>query len=322
MNPTMSECRRRSERGGVGPRGAAALARGRAQGAAPLRQGDRGRRRLRRRCGRPGGAAHRARPAPPGRRRARAGRPAGRGPRAARQRGAGAACVAQAADSHPGRDRRHRAGVVRAARLSRPDAGAASRCRRCRCSRNTARCRRRPRPSRVHPADLWSVDWRWRDLPADPDAPPRAARRGDPRRAREPAAGADARAPTRRLRRVASATSAPVSAPARTDARGRDACGSSPRRCSRPRPKACCRSDVFTKRVASRLLAQLPHPRARRVRCLGAARPRPAVLLRAERAAGTERGAAPGRRAPGLRPARRRAGRLRASACSAASTPR
>jgi len=26
---------------------------------------------------------------------------------------------------------------------------------------------------RVHPADLWATDWRWRDVPADPQAPPR-----------------------------------------------------------------------------------------------------------------------------------------------------
>ena len=127
-------------------------------------------------------AAHRARAAAPGRRRARAGRPAGGGAGAARQRGRGAELHRQAADAD-------------AASWS-PTSSA----RRSRCSTTWRACSP-ARPSRslslfpqyravqeavgaerVHPADLWAIDWRWRELADDPSVAPHAGRRRLPRR--------------------------------------------------------------------------------------------------------------------------------------------
>ena len=109
---------------------------------------------------------------------------------------------------------------------------------------------------RVHPADLWPIDWRWREIENDPSVAPRTGRRRLPRpRSRahllQLMRGTQAltaaarmselvrrpRPPARRIRRCAPS-------------------GTSPRRCSRRSTTACCRFDVFTKRVASRLLAQ------------------------------------------------------------------
>ena len=126
---------RRPELDRLGPRGAAPLARGRAQVAAPLPEGRRGRHRLRHRFGRSGRAAHGALADPPGRRRPRAGRPAGGGDRAARQRDGDPARHRQAAVADARARLRHRARVVRPARLPRRACSAASRSRRCRSSR-------------------------------------------------------------------------------------------------------------------------------------------------------------------------------------------
>ena len=55
---------------------------------------------------------------------------------------------------------------------------------------------------RVHPADLWAVDWRWRDVANDPDVVPRQADADGPRRVRRPPArrscAARRRSPRRR----------------------------------------------------------------------------------------------------------------------------
>ena len=139
---------RRPERARLGAGGTAPLARGRAQGAAPLRQGGRGRR-----------------AAPTS---TRSTRPCC-APRAQQiHQGVGAlelvglpaaaTCCAPArprcSAASPSRTkltprarRRPRARVVRAARLPGAHARRQARSRRCRCSRSTARCRKRPAPS-------------------------------------------------------------------------------------------------------------------------------------------------------------------------------
>ena len=139
---------RRPELDRLGPRGAAPLARGRAQVAAPLPEGPRGRHRLRHRLGRPRRAAHRALADPPGRRRARAGRPAGA------RRSCCAPARRRCSAASPSRSRSTPSCVAdleRAsfapARLPGAPARRQARSRRCRCSRSTARCRRRSRPS-------------------------------------------------------------------------------------------------------------------------------------------------------------------------------
>ena len=128
--------------------------------------------------GRSVGAAHRAPADPPGRRRARAGRPAGRRHRAARLRSRGAALRRQAAQAAP------------------PRSSTTSSAPRSRCSTTSPRMlagkpvsplamfpqyravQEAAGADRVHPADLWAVDWRWRDLP---DAGQRRAARSPTR---------------------------------------------------------------------------------------------------------------------------------------------
>ena len=132
-------------------------------------------------------------------------------------------------------------------------------------------------------------------------------RRRDPRRARGPAAGVDARPATEGR---GAADQRDLRQPRRRRrCRGRDAvearfgrvrgAGRGP---ARLRPVHQARGVAPARAV--------PHPRARRVRRFGASRPRPAVLLRAQRAGARGPGAAPGRGARGLRAARRNAGRL------------
>ena len=238
---TRAPARRRPQRHRVGPRGAAPLARRRAQVAAPLRQGCRGRQRLRSRRRRSGRAARRAGADPPGRRCARAGRPAGAGDRAARQRDRGAAQHRQAASADARAGRRHREVVVRAARLPRRACSPARPSRRCRCSRSTAPCRRRSRPT----ASTRPTCGRWTgagaSTPNDAEVVAPRARRRRALAARGPSAAAHARHPgahrggahERRGRRPGRRL-----APIRRCAPS----GTWPPRCSRRRTTACCRS--------------------------------------------------------------------------------
>ena len=171
---------RRPERPGLGPRRTAPLARRGAQVAAPLRQG------LEAVTGSdvdsvdPGRAAQRALADPPGRRRARAGRPAGRGAGAARQRGGGAELRRQAA----GARRRELVDDIEHASFALLDYLA-----RMLAGKTVSSLSLFPQyravqeaagAERVHPADLWAMDWRWRELPR------RSERRAARRRCRRP----------------------------------------------------------------------------------------------------------------------------------------
>ena len=275
---------RRPQRARLGARRAAPLARGRAQVAAPLPEGVRGRHRLRRRRGRSGACcARRSVADPPGRRRARTGRPAGGGDRAARERDRGAARHRQAADADARAGRRPRARVVRAARLPGAAARPASRCRRCRCSRSTARCRRRSRPIACIRPTCGPSTGAGATSPTTPTSSARQADATVARRARRPAALADARhadahrggederALRRPRRRLDASAGAHVLEARRGDVRG-----------------AAARPARLRRLHQARRLAPagaVPHPRARRLRRLRAARAGPAVLLRAVRAA-------------------------------------
>ena len=226
---------------------------------AVLPEGGRGGRRLRRRHRRPGRAA-RAQLHPPGRRRARAGRPARGRAGAARQRVAGAEVRRQAAQAHGAGRRQIERASFRAARLPRPPAGRQA-------GRGAGdvpqyRAVQEPGRRRAHPPGR-PVERRLalaRD-PPDTSVPPRAdaATRDDGRppagHHAHAAAGAGGRAHERRLRRAGRG---------RHRSAGGDVCGSSPPRFLRgagPRP---ARISTFSKRVASRLLAQ--YRRAARAR--------------------------------------------------------
>ena len=116
---------------------------------------------------------------PPGRRRARAGRPAGGGARAARH--AKRRCSSSIAKPHDADAASCVAeverAVVRAARLpgapARRQAGLAA----VAVPAVPRRAGSWSSADRVHPADLWPIDWRWRESPSDPDVAPRAGRR-------------------------------------------------------------------------------------------------------------------------------------------------
>ena len=126
---------------------------------------------------------------------------------------------------------RPRARVVRAARLPRHACSPASTCRRCRCFPRIERSRKAVEAERVHPADLWAVDWRWREVANDPAVVPRQA---DPtvRAEFEGHLLALCAARRRSPRRRGSARFVPASAPARCIRRCARS-GTSPRRCSR-----------------------------------------------------------------------------------------
>ena len=184
---------RRPQLDRLGPRGAAPLARGRAQVAAPLPEGRRGRHRLRHRFGRSGRAARGALADPPGRRRARAGRPAGGGDRPARQRDGGPARDRQAAVADARARLRPRARVVRPARLpgapARRQAGLVAVAVPA-VPRGAGSGRGRARPSG---RPLGRSTGAGATSPSDPDVVPRQADADRARRVRRPAAGADAR---------------------------------------------------------------------------------------------------------------------------------
>ena len=107
----------------------------------------------------------------------------------------------------------------------------------------------------MHPADFWDRAWQWLALPPDASAEPRAADAGS-LSALEQLTLATMKAPgplsLGRMSELCAGLGGLGAAPERTHA-----CGSWPRRCSRPRPRACCAGDVFSKRLASRLLSQL-----------------------------------------------------------------
>ena len=97
----------------------------------------------------------------------------------------------------------------------------------------------------------------WRDVAERPER--RAAPAPTPTSAAEleaAAAGADARHARPLTASAHERSAAPAWRPARTGRRCAR-CGTSPRRSSRRRPTACSTFDVYSKRVASRLLAQL-----------------------------------------------------------------
>ncbi len=171
---------------------------------------------------------------------------------------------------------------------------------------------------RVHPADLWALDWRWREVASDPDVSPAPGRRDRPRRVRRPSPVADARhasahrhrqderdlrRPRRRLRASAGAH---LLEPRRGDVRG-----------AAPRP-ARLRRLHQARRLAP--AGAVPPAAEGRLRRLRATRPRHSLLLRPGRAGWTRRSrAAPGRGARSLRLRRSGADRLLAAASSAAS---
>ena len=199
----------------------------------------------------------------------------------------------------------------------------ASRCRRCRCSRSTARCRKRPRPSAsIRPTSGRSTG-AGASCPSDPDVVPRAA---------DAAVRAELEAQLLALMRGAQPLAAAASISEICAGLGAGAGASAGAR--RSGSLAAAMFEAQARRPArlrrlhqARRLAPagaVAHPRARRVRRLRAAGPRPAVLLRAEPAPG-RRGAARRawprvRDAYGARPSRRRS--TTASACSAASIRR
>ena len=134
---------------------------------------------------------------------------------------------------------------------------------------------------RVHPADLWAVDWRWRDVANDPDVVPRQA---------DATVRAEFEGHLLALMRGTQALTAA--------ARISEICAGLGAGSTHPQVRTFWNLaaamfeaqhhgllgfDVFTKRVASRLLAQFRLLAARRLRRLRAARARRPVLLRAGR---------------------------------------
>ena len=112
---------------------------------------------------------------------------------------------------------------------------------------------------RVHPADLWLHDWAWQELPADPRAEPRAADDAS-RTAMEALALALMRQPDPALIAQMSDLCAALGA-------GLEGASGSGRRAAtlwqlaaaffEAQARGLLASDVYTKRIASRLLAQL-----------------------------------------------------------------
>ena len=162
---------------------------------------------------------------------------------------------------------------------------------------------------RIHPADLWPHDWRWRDIAADGIEPRWSTTRRCATRSRAVLQLMRQGGTSRR-----GAADLFAAWPRRDRAAPRrHALAASPPASSRLRPCGLLAPDVYSKRIASRLLLQyaVDTRRARRCRSVvRAAGAGPAVLLLAGRRPARPQGAAPAARAPGLGPGAARAGRL------------
>ncbi len=119
---------------------------------------------------------------------------------------------------------------------------------------------------RIHPADLWRTDWHWQELPPDPSAQPRSAD-DEARAAMETLVLALMRDPSRSVLARMSDLCADLAAGARHDRRAVELRGAGSTRLTtfwqlaaavfEAQASGLLAGDVYTKRIASRLLAQL-----------------------------------------------------------------
>ena len=228
--------------------------------------------------------------------------------RAMRNRGAASDRQAAVADARA--RRRPRARVVRAARLPRARCSPASTSRRCRCSRSTARCRKRSRPSAsIRPTCGRSTGAgaRSRATPASSRARPTPTVRAEfEGQLLALMRGTQALTAAARMSEICAGLGAGSSASA-----GARRSGSSPPAMFEAQRHGLLGFDVYTKRVASRLLRSSASLQRGDSDVSERLAQRPAVLLRAGGAGRPRRQrAAPGRGARGLRLRRAGADRL------------
>ena len=169
--------------------------------------------------------------------------------------GAGAALRRQAAQADGCGGRGHRAGLLRAARLPGPPARRQAGVARWRCSRSTAPCRKPPGRSASTRPTCGASTGNGANCPPTPRC--RRVRSTRRRAARWKAScWRIMRTPQPTLAAARMSEGCAGLGAARAPTRRSPRCGSWPRRCSRRKAQGLLGFDVFSKRVASRLLAQ------------------------------------------------------------------